>query len=140
VLDDALRSMQTLARQTGVTLRYANDDPLPLVPMDRRRLRQVFENLLKNAIEHSPEGAEVTVTARTSDRATVSIEVADRGSGFAPADLPRVFEPFFTRRRGGTGLGLSLARRIIDEHAGTIRASNRAGGGALMVVTLPIAE
>ena len=103
--------------------------------------RIVVTNLLKNAIEHSPQGGEVTISVKTSDDgASVIVEVADRGPGFAQTDLERIFEPFFTKRRGGTGLGLSLASRIVEEHHGTTKAANRTGGGASMLVKLPVAE
>jgi PAS domain S-box-containing protein len=141
VLTRARDLMETFARQRGVAVRCILPETLPSVMMDRQRLLQVFENLLKNAIEHSPSGGEVSVTARESeDASSVIVEVMDRGPGFATADLERVFEPFFTKRRGGTGLGLSLASRIVEEHHGTTRATNRPGGGASMVVKLPVAE
>ena len=76
----------------------------------------------------------------TPDGRWARIAVEDRGTGFRQDDLLRVFEPFFTRRRGGTGLGLSVVQRIVDEHGGTVVASNRQGGGASMVVTLPLAR
>jgi signal transduction histidine kinase len=69
----------------------------------------------------------------------VRITVRDRGPGFAEADLPRVFHPFFTRRPGGTGLGLPIVQRIVDEHGGTISAGNHPEGGALIRVDLPLA-
>ncbi|HEX2833194.1 MAG TPA: PAS domain S-box protein [Thermoanaerobaculia bacterium] len=141
VLRRARDLMDAFARQRGVVLRCVAASMVPQVMMDRQRLLQVFENLLKNAVEHSPHGGEVTISVRPSeDGASVIVEVADRGPGFAQADLERIFEPFFTKRRGGTGLGLSLASRIVEEHHGTTRASNRPGGGASMVVKLPVAE
>ena len=65
-------------------------------------------------------------------------EVRDQGPGFDPVDLPRVFQPFFTRRRGGTGLGLSIVQRIVDEHGGTIAARNADGGGAIVTMRFPV--
>jgi signal transduction histidine kinase len=65
--------------------------------------------------------------------------VRDSGPGFVPEDLPRIFEPFFTRRRGGTGLGLAIAWKIVQEHHGSISADNAAGGGGIVTVRLPLA-
>ena len=100
----------------------------------------MFENLIDNAIQHSPRGGKVQVTVRQverSGRALVEARVEDGGSGFRPGDLERVFEPFFTRRDAGTGLGLSIVHRIIDEHSGTIEAANRPEGGAVITLKLP---
>jgi signal transduction histidine kinase len=135
VITTALSSVHILALRSGVSLRTQLAPDLPDVPMDRPRLLQVFENLLRNAIQHSATGSIVEVhAARQGDR--VAIRVEDRGPGFRDEDLPRVFEPFFTRRRGGTGLGLSLVQRIVDDHHGQIEARNREGGGASVRVAL----
>jgi signal transduction histidine kinase len=111
--------------------------------MDRSRLRQVFENLIDNAVQHSEAGGEVLVSQSVVERAGrkwVEYRVEDRGVGFAAGDLERVFEPFFTRREGGTGLGLSIVQRIVEEHGGRISAANRESGGGMITVLLPLAD
>ena len=122
----------------------ANQVPagLPPVLMDRKRLVQVFQNILQNAIQLSPAGSAVTVEGATEDAAegrTVVITVNDSGPGFAADDLPRAFEPFFSRRRGGTGLGLAIVQRIVEAHQGTVTVGNRPAGGAVISVRLPCA-
>jgi signal transduction histidine kinase len=115
---------------------------IPDVRMDRMPLSQVFQNLIQNAIQHSPPGGKVYVAVDEIHDDTghwVQCVVADGGAGLAEADLPRIFEPFFTRRQGGTGLGLAIARRIVEGHGGTITAGNRPEGGAKMTVRLPVA-
>ena len=109
---------------------------------DPGRLEQVFRNLIENAICFSHPGQTVTIAAREAERAGarwIEIEVRDQGPGFSEADLPRVFEPFFSRRQGGTGLGLSIVRRMVEEHGGRVSAKNSADGGAIVRVELPAA-
>lgn len=106
--------------------------------MDANRLGHAFENLIHNAIQHSKPGQRVRVIARAADASTIECVVSDNGPGFSPADLPRVFQPFYTRRRGGTGLGLSIVQRIVDEHGGTISAGNAAEGGAVLTMRFPM--
>jgi signal transduction histidine kinase len=108
--------------------------------MDRTRLARVFENLLENAIQHSPSGGVVTVEARAvreDKRAWIPVPLHGLRPGFAGDDLPWVFEPFFTRRAAGTGLGLALVARVVEEHAGTVSAANHPDGGTVMTVRLP---
>jgi signal transduction histidine kinase len=141
VIGGAVQACGRLAEQRGV--RIANHIDLGMAPimMERTRLTQVFENLLENAIYHSPRGGVVTVGGRhvtEDDRPWLECAVEDAGPGIASEDLPRIFEPFFTRRRGGTGLGLSIVQRIVEEHGGRITAGNKPEGGALMAVSFPV--
>jgi len=135
VVEEAVIGRAHAASEAKVVLRNAVDPLLPAVPMDRGRLRQVFENLIDNALQHAPAVRTVTISAR----GTTSIEctVEDDGPGFQPDDLPHVFEPFFTRRERGTGLGLSIVHRIVEEHVGRVSAANRAGGGAVITMHFP---
>ncbi len=139
VVADAIESCRPEATRSRVTV-SDRLEPLPPVLMDRRRLAQVVRNLVENALQHSSPGAVVTVEARQlhdDGRPVIECTVRDRGPGFRPEDLPRIFEPFFTRRRGGTGLGLSIAQRIVEEHGGRISAANHPEGGAVFTVRLP---
>ena len=124
-------------------IKIVNRVPKTLAPvmMNRKRLPQVFSNLIKNAIQHSSTGATVHVEAEEislDNRLWVECHVKDSGPGFQIEDLPRVFDPFFTKRRGGTGLGLSIAQRIVQEHGGKIAAGNCSEGGAEIVVRIPV--
>jgi PAS domain S-box-containing protein len=141
VLMSARASVRHLCKEADVRLKLDVPPELRSARMDSQRLLQVFENLLKNAVQHSPRGGEVEMRAWNDDaQRSVVIVVEDRGQGFAEEDLPRIFEPFFTRRRGGTGLGLSLVQRIVEDHNGRIVPSNREGGGASIAVSLPWVE
>ncbi len=106
---------------------------------DQEQMRLVLLNLILNAIEVSPRGGNVVVSARES-AGTVTIRVSDSGPGIQPDDLNRVFEPYYTKRPGGTGLGLTLARRIVEEHGGRIAATNNPDRGASLAVSLPAKE
>lgn len=112
---------------------------------DAAKLHDILRNLLENAINYSPEGGEVTITAIRSGDA-VEIAVSDRGPGIPEADLSRIFERFYrvdrsrTRDPGGTGLGLSIVKHLVELHGGRVSARNREGGGASVVVGLPDAR
>ncbi|MFL6197959.1 MAG: ATP-binding protein [Thermoanaerobaculia bacterium] len=136
----AATACEPLASRCGVDVAVRSDGGLPQLHVDRGRIAQVFQNLLENAIQHSPEGKTVLFRAERvdGDRDGVRFAVEDAGPGFLPGDLHRVFEPFFTRRRGGTGLGLSIVQRIVDQHGGEVLAANLAAGGAAMTVFLPL--
>jgi signal transduction histidine kinase len=105
-------------------------------------LRRVFENLIDNAVRHTPEGGSITISCRWLGDA-VRVVVADTGPGIPPNDLPRLFDPLFrgersrNRRTGGAGLGLAIARRIVRAHGGEVTAGNQPHGGAAFTITLP---
>lgn len=148
---EAAAGCAALAAERGVEVEVEAADGLPAVPMDRAKVVQVFQNLIDNAVAHSPRDGRVRVTLRpqpADDEADdadgaeaaaprVEARVEDSGPGFGADDLERVFDPFFSRRRGGTGLGLSIVQRVIEQHGGRVRAGNRAGGGAAMELLLP---
>jgi PAS domain S-box-containing protein len=131
---------ESLVKQGQVKIFNKASKTLAPVMMDEKRLPQVFSNLIKNAIQHSPPGATVHVEAERislDNRLWIECRVKDSGPGFQTEDLPRVFDPFFTKRRGGTGLGLSIVQRIVQEHGGKITAGNRPEGGAEIIVRIP---
>jgi signal transduction histidine kinase len=141
VIEEASRACDYLARASGARIETRTNGPLPALLVDRKRVVQVFQNLLENALRHSPPGGTVVVEldpAERDGRRLVRVSVRDHGTGFALADLPHVFEPFYTRRRGGTGLGLSIVQQIVEQHAGSVEAHNDAAGGACVVVWLPL--
>ena len=114
---------------------------LPLVQMDAIAVEQVLVNLIENALEHTPPGTRIDITAKVHNRELI-VEVADRGPGLPPGAEPRLFEKFFRTpsaggRQRGLGLGLAISRGIIEAHGGSISARNRPGGGALFRFTLP---
>jgi PAS domain S-box-containing protein len=138
ILQEAVRACEPVA--ADLLVRQDVPTGLPDVYADRQRVVQVFQNLVQNAIQHSPPGTRVSIAAGTAPEGrNVWCAVRDAGPGFAPEDLRRLFEPFYTRRQGGTGLGLSIAQRIVEQHGGRIDAQNHPDGGAVVTVTLPAA-
>ncbi|MBX3466041.1 MAG: GAF domain-containing protein [Planctomycetes bacterium] len=107
-----------------------------VIDADPGRLRQVLDNLLTNAVKHSPPGGTVTLEATAAGREVV-VAVSDEGPGIDPEALPRLFERFAHGRKGGHGLGLWIARLLVEAHGGRIRAESRPGAGSTFYVALP---
>lgn len=105
--------------------------------LDQDRMHQVLTNLMRNALQASPDGGAVEVCI-SSTKNEVHIEVLDRGEGLPPGEEASIFEPFRTHKAKGVGLGLAVARRIVELHAGSISAKNRKGGGAAFHIILPL--
>jgi signal transduction histidine kinase len=112
---------------------------------DRHLLTRAVENLVDNALRHTPAGGEVRVSWGMEGNHVV-VRVADTGPGIAARDLPHLFTPLYrgessrNRQTGGAGLGLAIARRIVQAHGGDLTAANRATGGAVFAATLPVAR
>jgi signal transduction histidine kinase len=117
---------------------------LPLVWADARRIRQVLRNLVENAVKYSPQGGPITATVQP-DQDRVLVSVSDRGLGIEPKHLDNIFERFYqvdsasTRQVGGSGLGLSISKAIIEAHDGKIWAESEAGVGSTFRFSLPLA-
>jgi two-component system sensor histidine kinase HydH len=109
-----------------------------MVFADPDRLRSVFENLIRNALESGGPPEQLGVSIDAAGAKTVTVSVHDRGTGIAEADLERIFDPFFTRKSTGTGIGLSISKRFTEAAGGTIAIKNREGGGVEVTVTLPV--
>ena len=123
----------------GVEVRRELAGGLPPVNADEGQLRAAFLNLLRNSREAMPGGGTVTVRTRRADDGPVEVEVGDTGPGIAPEDLRRIFEPFFSTKSGGTGLGLAFASQVVEEHGGSIGCESEPGRGTVFRVRLPVA-
>lgn len=137
VVSGVVEGSRQIAAKSSIAVDAEIEPGLPML-MDTNRLAHAFENLINNAIQHSRPEQRVFVRVRAADASTIECEVRDEGPGFEAVDLPRVFQPFFTRRRGGTGLGLSIVQRVVDEHGGTITARNGDTGGAVLTMRFPM--
>lgn len=145
LIQEELAFVQPQAREAGVSLRTELPEEALRVPMDPSRIGQVLLNLLGNAIKFTPAGGEVTISVHPSPE-EVRVEVRDTGIGIAEAHLDRLFQKFFqvdpslTRERGGAGLGLSIAKALVEAHGGKIGVSSRLGVGSTFWFTLPRAS
>jgi two-component system sensor histidine kinase BaeS len=104
--------------------------------IDPTRIAQVFRNLLLNAVASSENGRPIEIAIEDASK-NVVVKVEDCGSGIAPEDLPHLFEPFFTKRSGGTGLGLAVSHGIVLAHGGSIEIQSTQGKGTTVTVSLP---
>jgi signal transduction histidine kinase len=104
--------------------------------VDPGQLRQALDNLIRNAIDATPAGGTVRVTARSGARGHF-IDVVDTGKGIAPEDLPRIFDLYFTTKPDGTGVGLAVTQQIVSAHSGTIEVDSKPGEGTRMTIWLP---
>jgi len=130
-----LGRQQALSKSTEITLR--KDPSLPEVEHDSDQIHQVLLNLLLNALQALDATGKIAVTVELQGKNAV-IEVADNGRGIAPDHLPNIFRPFYTTKGDGTGLGLSLARRIVEDHQGRIDVTSTVGKGTTFAVILPL--
>jgi signal transduction histidine kinase len=147
VVDDVVKDMRLALEQSGLSVAKEIPAGLPDVSGDAAALRRVLANLLANAVKFAAPGRRVSVraTARPERRA-VELRIEDHGPGIPPEERERVFEPFYRgaaaqrNEQPGSGLGLSLVRRVVDAHGGRARIEDTAGGGASVVIELPAAE
>ena len=139
VISGAREATQSLAN--GVEIRLESLEPLPPVPMDARMLRQALVNLLTNSVQAMPKGGEVRVRThleQRSGRSWATVEVSDDGPGITQATAERIFQPFFTTKATGTGLGLAVVKRIVEAHRGYIGVVSVEGKGTTFTLRLPL--
>jgi PAS domain S-box-containing protein len=139
VMSEVLALIRAESRRRGVTMESNLDDDLPLVRGDRVHLQQVLLNLVFNGMEamaNSPV-KRITLCTRANENGSAEVEVSDTGPGIRPDRLTRVFDAFFTTKKQGMGLGLSIARSLVHAHGGQILAENTPDGGATFRVTFP---
>jgi signal transduction histidine kinase len=142
-LAKAISDCHPLAKRSGVGMVTLLGTEQARLPMDERLLAEAFRHLIENAIEHSPQGGTIRIegeTATLKGREWAECRILDKGPGFRPPDLARLFQPFSSRREGHSGLGLAISRRIVEGHGGQVTAGNSPDGGAWVRVCLPLLE
>jgi signal transduction histidine kinase len=143
VVRETVEALAPLADERSVSLRV--DLPAKLLPVeaDPDRFRQVVQNLVENALRHTPSGGEVRIVLRNNNGSGVHMVVADTGSGIGANDLPHVFEHFYradesrARSSGGTGMGLAIVKSLVEAHGGRVSVESAPGTGSVFTVTLP---
>ena len=109
----------------------------PPIQGDRMQLRQVFLNIIRNALQAMPDGGKIVLSMAKRDE-SVSVSISDSGIGIPPDDQKKIFHPFFTTKTGGTGLGLTIAFQIIENHGGKLSFEAKNGGGTTFIINLPM--
>ena len=133
-----------LAAQRNVHIDVQASPDLPLIDVDRERIAQIFGNLVSNALRYTPEGGNITLSARAAGN-DVILQVNDNGPGIDPEHLPFIFKRFYRAdesrpANGESGLGLAIAHSLVEAHGGTIRAGNGVDGGAVFTISLPASQ
>lgn len=137
LLQQVLVLMEADARQNHVQIRCHWEENLPFVKCEESQLKQVFINVIKNAIESMPKGGEITVEAKALGESQVLIRVIDQGCGIPREQLSKLGEPFFTTKENGTGLGLMVSYMIIQAHQGSLYIDSQVNHGTTVEVVLP---
>ncbi len=146
VAEDAVAAFRPRAAEHRIGLEVVVPAPAPLVELDRTRMRQVIQNLVENALTHTPDGGQSTVSVGPSSPGQVILTVADSGRGIPKEQLARIFDQFYrvdpsrSRSTGGAGLGLTIVKRLVEAHAGTVHAESEIGQGARFVISLPASQ
>jgi two-component system, sporulation sensor kinase E len=110
----------------------------PKIMVDAEKLKRVFVNIIKNAIDAMPKGGNLTIKSKKND-GNMEIAITDTGTGISKDNLQKIWTPFFTTKARGMGLGLSICRRIIEAHGGSIFAEGKVGKGTTFTITIPVA-
>ncbi|HTY25307.1 MAG TPA: ATP-binding protein [Desulfomonilaceae bacterium] len=123
----------------SIKFSFTPDDSLPIFDLDREQMKRVMVNLLDNAVAAIRGSGEIRArTSYNSDLSIATFEISDTGIGIRPQDRAKLFEPYFSTKQGGTGLGLTIVSTIIADHNGFIRVKDNSGGGAAFVIELPV--
>lgn len=134
IVQESIKGLQPWSEKKQVQI-VCDETPVTLA-VDRWQMKQVFDNLLSNAVYFSPQAGRVTCNWMVF-RDEVLVNISDQGAGLSEEDLKQAFTPFYTRRPGGTGLGLAIAKKIILDHKGSLWVQNLSSGGAQFSFSLP---
>ncbi|MFE4512258.1 sporulation two-component system sensor histidine kinase KinE, partial [Bacillus subtilis] len=140
IMRDTIDLLNAQANLSNVQMQLDLIDDIPPIYCEPNQLKQVFINILKNAIEVMPDGGNIFVTIKALDQDHVLISLKDEGIGMTEDKLKRLGEPFYTTKERGTGLGLMVSYKIIEEHQGEIMVESEEGKGTVFHITLPVRQ
>jgi signal transduction histidine kinase len=135
-LEDALGLNSQIIRDRGISVERDYCDPVPVVEIDIDKMKSCFQNLIANAAESMPNGGILRISIMENAE-SVNLTFEDSGEGIRPDNLPKLFEPYFTTKKKGIGLGLAIAKRMIESHKGEIDITSTPGRGTCVRVSLP---
>jgi signal transduction histidine kinase len=139
ILGEIAELVEPEAERKGIEMHVSIDEDLPQVLMDKRHIKQALLNLIQNAMAAMPDGGVLTLVAEQTDD-EVRISVADTGTGIPEELLTKIFEPYFTTKKSGTGLGLTITFKIVKEHSGDISLESKEGSGSTFTIHLPVPQ
>jgi len=140
VLDKSLNILENEFRLNRISVKKDLMTDMPDMLLDGNQVQQVFVNVLINAVHAVEEHGEITIKSRVdTEEGTVAVDIADNGCGISPENRSRIFEPFFSTKAKGTGLGLAVSYGIVKNHKGDIRVSSESGQGTRFTITFPLA-
>jgi len=137
IIDESIKLVLNELKGKEITIEKKFEPDLPTIVVDVDKLRQVFINLLVNSIEAIDNKGKIRITASSKDKEFIKIRISDNGCGIPSEILPEIFEPFFTTKSSGTGLGLANAKKIIEQHNGTINVISKKGKGTTFEIIIP---
>ncbi|MBW1751499.1 MAG: ATP-binding protein [Deltaproteobacteria bacterium] len=135
-IKETLALMETDLTEKGIECNTLFDDELPPVWFDPEKIKQVLINLIKNAADAVSEGGRITIKTQPEGDST-RISITDSGKGMSAETIKKIFDPFFTTKKKGTGLGLAVCRKIIEDHMGELSVESKEGEGTSVTFTLP---
>jgi len=137
VVENIVGFLRPEIQEGGLVLNLDLSKSLPEIPLDESQMKQALLNVIQNAVQVSQPGEKISVTTRLGGGDKILVIVADHGPGIAPQELENIFKVFYSTRRGGTGLGLPIAQRIVELHGGGIKVESSVGVGTTITLIIP---
>jgi len=139
VIRDTLAILQHEIENRAINIELVCPVPVPILTIDPDQMKQAFFNIIKNAIQAMQDGGRIRILITAGER-FINVAFSDTGSGIAPEDFSRVLDPYYTTKSTGTGLGLMIVQRIVQEHGGKINIQSVPGAGTTITIMLPLNE